>query len=86
MSKDPCTLSFVIASAGSSTQIFSVVSPCLRYQIVASDHAITDLFLSLPPFLCVSKVWLSERVPTSLCRSSPQPSASSFPAQPVIAA
>jgi hypothetical protein len=41
VSKDPCTLSFVIAVAGSSTRIFSLVSRCLRYQILASDHAIT---------------------------------------------
>jgi hypothetical protein len=45
VSKYPCALSFVVAAAGSSTQIFSVVSPCLRYQTVASDHAITGLFL-----------------------------------------
>ena len=61
MSKDPCTLSFVIAAAGSSTLIFSLscllVCGTKLWLLIMRSH---DLFPRLLPFLCIPKICLSE--------------------------
>src|ERR1041385_1150635 len=59
VSKDPCTLSFVIAATGSPTRIFSlgsrVAAILARLGFRSCDHP--SLRPPLPPFLCVSKIF-----------------------------